>query len=183
MNATPCKPPHHHAAELAALDNKKGRTTAEAVAVADSLYSVHLNEGEQLTKVGTFYRVPMGQRSFTVAEKQGGGGGTVPLLRASLPAAPLPLAALPCLQKHSKAQTQPAACLPAPQASQLRLASNSRIPVPLPLPACRSRAKRRRSGSSGSGRTWRGRRALLLSWRSWETQVGGGGRVPACGRR
>lgn len=37
-----------HAAELAALDSGKQRTAAEAVAVADSLYSVHLAEdGEQ----------------------------------------------------------------------------------------------------------------------------------------
>lgn len=31
-----------HAAELAALDGAKERTAAEAVAVADSLYAVHL---------------------------------------------------------------------------------------------------------------------------------------------
>lgn len=37
-----------HAAELAALDTGKEKTAAEAVAVADSLYSVHLGDnGEE----------------------------------------------------------------------------------------------------------------------------------------
>ncbi len=37
-----------HAAELAALDSGKEKTAAEAVAVADSLYSVHLGaDGEE----------------------------------------------------------------------------------------------------------------------------------------
>jgi hypothetical protein len=44
-----------HAAELAALEGKKEPTAAEAVAVADSLYAVHLGDeaaGEQQGKVG-----------------------------------------------------------------------------------------------------------------------------------
>lgn len=39
--------PPRHAAELASLAGTKERTAAEAVAVADSLYSVHLGEGDQ----------------------------------------------------------------------------------------------------------------------------------------
>jgi len=35
-----------HAAELAALDGAKQQTAAEAVAVADSLYAVHLGDKE-----------------------------------------------------------------------------------------------------------------------------------------
>lgn len=37
-----------HAAELAALDGQKERTVADAVAVADSLYAVHLGGEEGL---------------------------------------------------------------------------------------------------------------------------------------
>ena len=119
-SAAGCWPPplrrrRRHAAELAALDGGKQRTAAEAVAVADSLYSVHLGEGgdEQQPAGGKVRRA--GSRRAA---------GCVPCCRPALaaglvllrppPPAPLPacpshlwtcaLLLPPALQKPSKGQ-------------------------------------------------------------------------------
>lgn len=53
----PCAPHCRHAAELDSIEGAKERTAAEAVAVADSLYSVHLKEEGEGGEEGAHHKV------------------------------------------------------------------------------------------------------------------------------
>lgn len=60
-----------HAAELAALDSGKEKTAAEAVAVADSLYSVHLGADGEEQQEGHH---KVGAAAWAACARQGGDG-------------------------------------------------------------------------------------------------------------
>ncbi len=73
MNTTPslCAL-NRHAAELASLEGTKERTAAEAVAVADSLYAVHLGEGgKEDGQEGGQHKVSRAGRAGWAAGQQG----------------------------------------------------------------------------------------------------------------
>ena len=158
-NPLPCR--RRHAAELASIEGAKERTAAEAIAVADSLYSVHLGEGGQEGgQEGGHGKASAGQGGREVGWKAGQGT----------------CAGCMCCAAELNGLPRPASCCPVHGGCNLPCVHSIDTLQTLklqPVLLCRrSPARGSGGGSSGSGRRRSERHASQRSWRHWGTQVG-----------